>query len=258
MLIAGLCFAAASFFRGQMFPVAIGVSIILSIVQLVQLWPLKIKKFRLTNPMIVGTITFLLAFYLPIGSYMALNRGALLHASYVWELPFLIQEKPTTFLVTGGMRAACLADPIRCEYLHNQTKPGIILPNAKIEIIKSFLFHPINFSVFKLPIAWQFWMEGTLASESARIFVYQNVLIFILGLGCLLLMLIRKTWLFFWLTLASVALILGPPFLLHFEARYFYLTKVFILFLPFWLLFIYGATNYKNNGEKSHEARKID
>lgn len=240
MVIAGLCFAAASFFRSQMFPVSVGVSAILAALCFMHMRSENTDKSVLDHGL-KSTVIFLLAFYLPIGSYMAFNKGKLFDVPSVWTAPFSVPAFPdagvANFLALGGMRAACVVDMKKCEHLKKQIKSGIVIPHARTEVLKSFMFHPIDFSLYKLPIAWRFWMENSGPSESVIIYRYDSILMLAILFVCLVYMLIRKLWLFFWCTFASVGLVFGPPFLLHFEVRYFYLTKVFILFLPFWLLF---------------------
>ncbi len=242
MLVAGMCFAVASFFRSQMFPVAVGVSIILAMLYVIRVWSSSADKSETNHRLKIATLTFLLAFYVPIGSYMAINKGALFHAEYAWAVPFSTPAYPdagdANFLALGGIRAACVVDIRKCEALHKQVVAGTRFPHAKIEVLKSFLLHPVDFSLYKLPIAWRFWMENSGPSESVIVYRYDSILMLAILLFSLIFMMIRKIWLFFCLTLASVALVFGPPFLIHFEVRYFYVIKAFILFLPFWLLFI--------------------
>jgi hypothetical protein len=242
MFVAGICFAIASFFRGQMLPVAVGVSVVLLWIYLKRMWHLKPKNRKeiIIQPLTLGTLLFFIGFYSPIGMYMKFNRGALFHASYVWELPFSTSAFPdagvANFLALGGMRAACEADMTRCEALRKVIKPGATLPKAKVEVLKSFIYHPLNFSRYKLPIAWKFWNDGS--GPGPIIYKWDNIFMFVLLISCLGFMVMRKLWLFLGLTIATMALLFGPPFLLHFEVRYFYLTKAFILFLPFWLLIV--------------------
>ena len=225
-----------------MFPVAVGVSIILTVLCFIKIRSLNADKRAYGHGIKIATITFLLAFYLPIGSYMAFNHGALFNAPSAWEAPFSVPAFPDAgagnFLALGGMRAACVVDTKKCEYLHKQLISGASLPQARTEVMKSFIFHPIKFSFYKLPIAWRFWMENPGPADSNIVYGYDSIFMLAIFALCLIFMIVRKLWLFFWFTLASVALVFGPPFLLHFEVRYFYLTKVFFLFLPFWLLFI--------------------
>lgn len=242
MFASGVIFALASFIRSQMLPVSMGVSIILILSYLMQKRGLNSGNAHVSNPLkLVTIITFLIGFYLPIGSYMIFNKGALFHADYMWEYPFKIPEFPNAgvanFVALGGIRAACDADLEKCKKLHEKIKDDGSLPSAKAEVLKTFIYHPIRFGMYKLPIAWKYWMEDIELSGHDD-YRYYNVFILFLFLACLSYMVIRKLWFIFWITISTLALFFGPPFLLHFEARYYYLTKVFILFLPIWLIFI--------------------
>lgn len=242
MLATGVIFALASFIRSQMLPVSIGVSFILIFSYFLQNKKLNSGNFHASNSLkLVTIITFLIGFYLPIGSYMIYNKGALFHADYMWEYPFRIPAYPNAgvanFVALGGIRAACEADLEKCEKFHEKMKIDGNLHGAKAEVLKAFIYHPIRFSMYKLPIAWKYWMEDVESSGHDN-YRYDNVFIFFLFLVCLSYMAMRKLWFVLWITLSTVALFFGPPFLLHFEARYYYLTKIYILFLPIWLIFI--------------------
>lgn len=232
MFLGGICFAIACFMRSQMFPVAVGVSILLGVFSFIG------NKDNHINKLKEATIIFLLAFYIPIGGYIAFNNGGLFHVEFAWEVPFTIPDFPNAgagnFLVQGGMRAACIVDGVKCKQIQQQIKKGTILPHANLEVLKSFLFHPINFSEYKLPIAWRYWM-GNPGSQEYRL---DSVIFLFILFFSLAFMVFRKHWLFLGFTLVTIAFVFGPPFLLHFEVRYFYILNVFLLFLPLWLLFI--------------------
>ncbi len=251
MMIAGLCFAASSFMRSQMLPVAVGVTIILGVLFLIKICTKKSKTSEVSNTLSVATLLFLVSFYTPVAGYMIFNRGALFHAEYVWTLPFEALDPLGSggFLVSGGMRAACEANVARCKYLQKKSQLEGGLPHPKTEVLKSFIWHPLNFSLYKLPIAWRFWNEDS-GTKQAIIYRWDNILILTIFILSILYMNIRRYWLFLGFTISTISLLFGPPFLLHFEVRYFFITKAYILFLPFFIFIINQQINNKKSPAK--------
>lgn len=244
-LIAGLCFAVASLLRAQVYPVAIGLSVVLLVYCSTTIWKIAFNRFVGKYPVRLAVLTaFLMGFYLPIGSYLSINNGALFFADYVWEYPFKIPAFPdagaANFAALGGTRAACEVDLNKCEELRAKIKMGkMTYSESRAEVLKALISHPISFSAYKLPIAWTYWFEG---SDKAY---PQNIFILLLIVACLVYVVAQRLWLLFWSSISTCALLFAPPFLLHFEGRYFYLMKVFFLFSPLWLLLICNANTKK-------------
>ena len=244
MIVAGTTFALSCFVRSQMLPVVIGVSLIFVLRHFIQKRPFSADEINTDHSIkSINLIFFLIAFYLPIGGYMVTNHGALFHADYMWEYPFKIAAFPNAgaanFVAQGGIRAACEVDIKNCAKHNEEIKVHGQLNHAKSEVIKAFIHHPIRFSIYKLPIAWNYWLEDPRESG----YRLDNIFISFLFLICLFYMVFQRLWLILSLTLSTIALLFAPPFLLHFEARYFYLTKVFLLFLPIWLVLFKSDNN---------------
>jgi hypothetical protein len=239
LFTAGLVFAIAAFVRSQVLPVAVGLTFVLVSNHLLQVWRLKNHKLIFNNSLKpFAILSFLIGFYLPIGTYMITNDGALFHADYMWEYPFKVASYPNAgaanFTALGGVRAACEVDLKRCEEIRIKIKDGeISASEAKEEVIRAFIHHPISFSTYKLPIAWQFWMN-----DSDNNFFSQGIFIFILSVGSLLCIFLLRLWLLAGISIVTFALLFAPPFLIHFESRYFYMMKIYFVFLPLWILMI--------------------
>ena len=248
MLIAGLCFAVASLFRAQIYPVAIGVSVVLIGYCIITMWRIAIKKSVVKYTVILMSIfAFLIGFCLPIGGYLSINNGVLFNADYAWGRPFTTPPFPdageSNYVALGGMRSACEVDTNKCEELRKKIKAGEMTDSdTKDEVIKAFIHHPISFSIYKLPIAWKYWMAG-IGNQYPQVINYRvdNIFILLLFALSLAFMVVQRLWLIFWSSIVTCAMLFAPPFLLHFEGRYFFLMKTFVLFLPLWLLLISNA-----------------
>jgi len=252
-LLAGFSFAAACLIRSQVYPVAIAASVVLILSFLMRKinWTTRIHSEKYNPIKLAALCAFLLGLYLPLGSYIHFNNGYLFRADFNWTYPFIIPPYPeagvANFVALGGTRAACEVDLRNCEELRKKIKANVIIEgDTKLEIIKAFLRHPISFSAYKLPIAWKFWMEGYDPSNpQATVYRADNIFILILFAACLVYMVAQRLWLLFWISASTCATLFAPPFLLHFEYRYFYLMKTFFLFTPLWLILICNA-NIKN------------
>lgn len=243
MLFSGICFAIGSFFRSQVFPIAIGTIFILLIYCIIK----KVKNNSITESqeirqnVLVPILIFSLSFAIPLMTYIKFNHGALFRVPVAWQLPFTVPEYPNAgagnFLALGGMRAACIVDLDKCNEIANRIKTNTQFTNTRDDVLKAFLFHPIKFSSYKLPYAWNFWMHDV-SFERKMYIKWDNSFILSIFILCLLYMAINKLWVLFFISISTFGLVLGPPFLIHFESRYFYILKTFILFLPFWIYMI--------------------
>jgi hypothetical protein len=234
LFLAGLCFAAASFFRSPMLAVSVGLALLFLAATLLEIYRKDLRllgEFRRSN-----LLPFILALAVPLCGYTYLNNGSFVRYPGVSQLPFTLQPFPDAgmqnFLALGGMRAACEADRVNCTRINSAIMEKRISEDAlNREIVMAFLRHPIQFSAYKLPIAWKYWIS----KDSAKLTYSLESAIF-LGLligGIAYLMLLGK-WLFLSVTLAFCVSIFAPPFLLmHFELRYFHPVKVFAAFMPF-------------------------
>lgn len=251
MFFAGICFAIGSFFRSQVFPIAMGTIAILFVFYIIK----KVKNNSTTESqeikqkILVPILILSMSFAIPLITYIKFNHGALFRVPVAWQLPFTVPEYPhagsRNFLAQGGMRAACIVDLDKCNEIANRIKTNTEFTKTRNDVLKAFVFHPIKFSSYKLPYAWNFWMEGSSIEHGMHI-KWDNSVILAMFVLCLLYMAINKLWLLFFISISTFGLVLGPPFLIHFESRYFYILKTFILFLPFWLFIIENHKNLMN------------
>jgi hypothetical protein len=234
LFIAGLCFATASFFRSPMFAVSVGLAALLLVATLLQVYRQRLSlwtELRRSN-----LLPFLIAIAVPLGCYTYFNNGSFVRYAAVSQMPFTVQPYPhagmQNFLALGGMRAACEADRDNCARINTAIQEKTISDgDLKREAIMAFLRHPIEFSAYKLPIAWKYWFSKDTVS---LIYSLESVVFLGLLITGLAILIWLHSWLLLSVSIAFCALIFGPPFLImHFEARYFYPVKVFGVFLPF-------------------------
>ena len=220
-ILFGLSLALGALFRAQLYLVLIGISFILLTYVYLNSKNILIQRGNL--------FLFLIGAYVPIIIYIIFNHGALFRADYNFWNPFL--EEPSSLLVDGGVLTACQVDLNSCHTVRQLVLNGSISGSiAKIALLKSFFMHPIDFISLKFPILISYWLEA----ESAK-YYYQNLFIFVIALITLFYLICKSMWMHLFFILAVFGLFLGPPFLLHFEARYLYQLKIYIVFLPIWI-----------------------
>ena len=258
MIIAGLFFAGASLLRAQSYHIAIGVSVILMgcyLLLLIRRY-LIIKNFS-KNPSFLGKLmvigAFLIGFYMPIASYLYINGGKLLEIGFLYTYPFITPPYPeagvANFIALGGVRTACEVDLLKCEENRKKiTNHELSHNDAKKEIFKAFISHPLNFAAHKLPIAWKYWMVSSDRSPAPVIeisYSAESVILLLLFMACLWFTIIRRLWWLFLIGISTCGLIFAAPFLIEFQVRYFFLMKAFVIFWPLWLLLIYTENKEK-------------
>lgn len=242
LFLAGACLAAASFFRAQLYPVAIGIALLLIGAVLFRAYRngLNLRvELRRSN-----VWAFALAVIVPLGAYTFFHQGQFVNYGPLAQTPFTTVAYPDAgmrnFAALGGIRAACEADSANCARVNAAIMAKTIRDeDIKREVMMTFLRHPIEFSAYKLPIAWKYWFADGPWQPVTLAYTLDNAIflgLLVAGLGMLLA--IRadsmRTDLIV-VSLAFCALIFLPPFLLfHFETRYFYPIKAFAAFLPLW------------------------
>lgn len=170
---------------------------------------------------------FIFGSWFPVLIYMIFNGGALFRADYNFWNPFLNQ--PADFLVNGGVLVACQVDAELCKIMNGMVNDGTINgAAAKAALIRAFLFNPLDFILLKLPFFLDFWFE-----VNSGPYYHQNIIISIIGLSSICYIIYSKMWVHLVFTTILLVVMVGPPFLLHFESRYFYLLKVYFIFLPY-------------------------
>lgn len=255
MIFAGFCFAIASLFRSQVFLVTVGLCAIFLFYSLIYF------KQRNDIKILHCTLLFVLSFAVPLGTYMKINKGALFRVPLAWQLPFTVEQFPNAgarnFLAHGGIRAACEVDLEKCDAIRKKVENENYFRNAQKEVIKAFVFHPIKFSMYKLPIAYKYWIGDSTYTgiDTPEGYTWNNFFILILFIACLLYMTMNKLWLLLAFSVSTLTAVLGPPFLIHFEARYFYILKTFILFLPF-LIYLMKSSQVQEQLSKEKESKE--
>ncbi len=245
-ILFGLSLSLAALFRAQLYLVLIGISFILLMYAFLNSKNALIRRDNL--------FLFLIGAYVPIIVYIVFNHGALFRADYNFWNPFL--KEPSSLLVGGGILTACQVDLNSCqtirELIFNGTINGSI---AKIAVLKAFLMHPFDFINLKFPFLASYWLEadsgkyyyqnpGKFYYQNSSKFFYQNIFIFVIALSTLFYLIFNREWVHLFFVLAIFGLFLGPPFLLHFEARYLYQLKIYIVFLPIWIFLAISKKTY--------------
>lgn len=251
MLISGACFAAASLLRAQAFHVAIGVTIVLVGYYAV----INFKRYLTTGNAnsksatslnLIAICAFLAGFCIPTGTYYHFNDNKLLNIGFLYKYPFTTPPYPDAgmknFIALGGIRTACDVDLMKCEE-NRQRIDGKEMTDeeARTEVFRAFIHHPLNFSINKLPIAWKYWMASSGVSPGPVLeisYSIEGVILLLLFMLCLWLTIVRRLWWLLCISISMCGLIFVPPFLLEFEVRYFFLMKAFVMFWPLWLLMI--------------------
>ena len=236
-VLAGVLAALAAYMRAQTY--LVGIAICMSFI-VFALWSAVNQRKR---PRGFGQhIGFVLAFIFTLAPYLHLNGGKLLRIDYMYALPFTSKEYPENgarnWLSLGGIRAACIADEERCAEIRLRIEDGTMGPSKlKKEIVWSFVNNPIMFFRYKADIMIKyFFAQNTAAAmEPNSTVIWENLLYLLTFVASLLYALSRRTFdgaIAAVLMIFIMAGIVAGPFALHFEVRYLFLAKVFMLFAP--------------------------
>lgn len=243
---AGMLFALSSYFRAQT-ELVMNLLLALALASLALCFFLRRENLRpLLKGGWIGCIVLALVAYQLCTFPCRVQHGMQLTnmtGSAMWPPTWTMKSEATPdvrFYIFGGGMEGCEADPDLCAEIHaRHAAAGKEIFSTEDYFhftIRSMSHHPLRWLALKLPYLKDFWMNAPQEAQpwESWMDVPQEPLLL---LALLILLLARCVWVRDgWhlalgaCLLATIAGIVIPPFIAHFEARYLYQCKIFILY----------------------------
>jgi hypothetical protein len=171
--------------------------------------------------------------------------SSMISAHYNWLYP----DQLAGFVTDGGGGTACRVDPQKCEEFHQReaatTSPfniyddyGVPYQEFNHATASRALKSPVKWFEYKGPIMWRYWTAPL--SNNNLLGQVDTIIAWLALLNIWWFFLLRRRWRVFFnyvskntpivLLCSSVLFfVFVPPYLAHFEARYFLLPRLFVL-----------------------------
>ena len=255
-IFAGICLGFAAYFRSSFGAILISVTffgmLIVFLYYLLKIWKKREILEKNTVIIISTIIVTAILISLPWKIYKFTNNNMGTHMLIFKTLVKsneTLRKEHAGWVIKGRGNMICLVDKSTCDNKNS---------NAAL-LVTTFLTHPIKWYSIKAEVIGKYWfanIDGRMAgtdSEPTFISLLNNSIILIMLLSIIVIsLLLRKEQavaLLIWVNISLFSMYSAVFTIVHYETRYFYFPKIYIIFVFMLLMLMY--THYKRSKEDS-------